>query len=1047
MRLGDPQLSRAVLIGASAYQALPDLPAVKQNIADLQRLLTDPSVWGLPESHCVALVDVESVEVVLDALHTAAQSATDTLLVYYAGHGLLDQSMNLRLALPASDSKRLYKSLQYEDIRQELRDATQCPAKVVILDCCFSGRAMNGRMGRSADIADQAAVEGTWLVTASAEHAPALSPPGEPHTAFTGELIRLLDHGIAGGPPLLDVDTLYLTMHRELRAKRRPEPQQRIDHHGAQIVFARNRWHARGGRRAEIRASGGGPEETSAIAGGTRSAALDRLREIPRSLADLTSLIDDLRAAGKTDEASSLLQAVGRHRDAQVVAATLARCDQEGRSDDVGAILDGLAMRSARHSVEVLDVLSQVDAQAASRAVLERESDATADRLAEIVDLLTASPTLNGLVEALFDTTLASAADDPGRVVDILGALLLRKVPTAAERLADLCRTRASDADIAVIADALRESGRDAAAFRLYPSALDVLAGRHPDQVAMLAAGLRRHGDERSSMELAVKAAEVRRTGADRADLLVSFRSVDGLNEEIAWITDTFAGEPEGSALEDLADALRQRGGDTVALYLSALGRQPIAVVLRQVNELVTNGRVLDAFAILEQAGATRPADELDLLTAGLEDTPEFSRQQRTFAAVLARRDCAVDLYRLLHRRKDGRFRLFRAQLIKQPPPIFFDILVELILAADADLGGDLLRSAADESDYVVADELVRYADHDTAEILILAAAGLPDLKRIVHALRRRGFHLQYQTEYAAKLLLRQSDRVIVVVVSALVTADAGPPAVRAARRFAALPTRWVAYLLYALTQRTTRSVLSGPESEAISARGILAMTADYPPDRATKFAYWLRYYRMEEAIDDFVGVWIPKHHTGVDAFIFAAVLDEQFGRHLSERVLQNRAYLPQEFWRNSITTAVSEVLHHARTVSKSLHRFPVPASVTQRLVTRGAVSAADCCLLVIEFRALWSGEVVFTESFVRYGTENPWSYAKLAQADHVARYDRRLWLTRNGVGFVAPWSLRADEDAQALSEIIERVRVRVHEVRARYLQLGMKIKQGEIEA
>ena len=89
---------------------------------------------------------------------------------------------------------------------------------------------------------------------------------------------------------------------------------------------------------------------------------------------------------------------------------------------------------------------------------------------------------------------------------------------------------------------------------------------------------------------------------------------------------------------------MRERGVNTVDLYLAVLGRQPIEKVLDRVNDLLNNGRPLDVFAILEEAGATRQATELDMLTAGLDDTPEFSQQQRVYAAMIGRTDCTVEL-------------------------------------------------------------------------------------------------------------------------------------------------------------------------------------------------------------------------------------------------------------------------------------------------------------------------------------------------------------------------------------------------------------------
>ncbi|MGX6603620.1 caspase family protein [Micromonosporaceae bacterium Da 78-11] len=1033
MRLADVENSRAVLIGASSYHELDDLPAVAQNLIDLKRLLMDPTVWGLPESHCVVLSDQDSVDVILDAVHDAAASATDTLLVYYAGHGLLDQSMNLLLALPSSDARKMYKSVRYDAIRQELRDAVHCPSKVVILDCCFSGRAVRGKMGRTADIADQAAVEGTWLVTASAEHAPAVSPPGEPHTAFTGELISLLDLGIKDGPEYLDVDTLYLKMHQRLKAKDRPEPQQRIGKFGAQIVIARNRWHAGSG---DLRPA---PRQTL-------FAVPARLGGLPTSLDDLTRMIDELRGSGADGQADGYLQAVGRHRETQEVASTLARLGQLTRAGDVDAILDGLALRGARDCADVLDVLTQVGATPLIDAVLAREAVASAERVAELAELLAGSESLGARLDQLLDTVIVAAVDQPDRVIDVFSSLLLRKLPDEADRLVDLCRVRAGDVEIATIADGLREVGRDAAAFRLYPAALPILAARLPDQVATLTAGLRRHGDIESARTLAVRAATRCGTAADRADLLISFGADKALEEEIAWITEIFARVQDDSTLHELADALRVRGVNTVALYLAVLARQPIARVLQHVNELVRNGRPLDAFAILEQAGAARPAKELEKLTAGLDDTPGFSRLQRIFATVVARTDCTVELYRLLHRRKDIRFQVLQAELIKQRPAVLFGVVVELVRSVDPDLGGVLLTSAARDSDYIVSDELVRYADEQTAEILVLAAVGLLDLKRIVHALRQRGFRLEYRTPYAAKLLLRRPKRTIVVVISALCTADVGAPATGAARRLAALPPHAVAYLLDLLMWQEDRpgrpggTSMAGPESAAVTARAIFGSTVAYTPDRATKFVTELRDRQLTEVAEKFVDLWAGEHPTGVDPFIFAGELFRQREAQLSHQVLRRRAHLPQEHLGNPVASAVAEVFHHVRIVCKAIDRYPVPQSIVQRLRSTGTLAEGDCCLLVVGFPARWlAREVVFTDTFVRHWSGSRFTYTEIAAADKIINHGRKVWLAKDGVVSSIQWSMRSEDEAHALSMVLNRVRNRVRGVRARYLQLKIE--------
>ncbi|MGW7409191.1 caspase, EACC1-associated type [Streptomyces sp. NPDC054833] len=241
--LPEPTASQALLIGVHTYEHLIDLPAVEANLTTLAETLTDPSVWGLPPSHCTILSQPRSVQDVLDPLIHSARQASDTLVVYYAGHGLTDPNTDeLYLALPGTDGERMFTALPYDWVRRAVLDRlVTARRKVVILDCCFSGQALVGGMSGTEQMADHARIAGTYLLTASAETRKALAPPGERFTAFTGELITVLAEGIAGGPALLDMDTVYRHLHRQLAAKSRPLPQQRNRNAGGQVALARNR--------------------------------------------------------------------------------------------------------------------------------------------------------------------------------------------------------------------------------------------------------------------------------------------------------------------------------------------------------------------------------------------------------------------------------------------------------------------------------------------------------------------------------------------------------------------------------------------------------------------------------------------------------------------------------------------------------------------------------------------------------------------------------------------------------------------------------------
>ncbi|WDG30710.1 caspase family protein [Streptomyces sp. CA-278952] len=236
--LPDPRGSRAVLVGTSRYERLEQLPAVSNNLRALSGLLSGPLSLQLPPQHVTVVENAAAAHTVVGAVRRAAAEATDTLVVYFAGHGLIEQDA-LSLALPHTEFGHVETSLPFEWLRQVLLMDSNAERHVVILDCCYSGLAL-GRMNASTGFAEQAAVEGSYLLAAAAETRTALAPVGDTYTAFTGTLLDTLNHGIPGGPALLDLGTIYRHLYRTMRARGHPVPQARDRNSGAQVALGRN---------------------------------------------------------------------------------------------------------------------------------------------------------------------------------------------------------------------------------------------------------------------------------------------------------------------------------------------------------------------------------------------------------------------------------------------------------------------------------------------------------------------------------------------------------------------------------------------------------------------------------------------------------------------------------------------------------------------------------------------------------------------------------------------------------------------------------------
>ncbi|MEU4410603.1 YDG/SRA domain-containing protein [Streptosporangium sp. NPDC023963] len=243
MSLPDPLASRAVIVGTSKYLSMQDLPAVEENIKEFGKLLQSDDLWGLPASNCTVVSNPQINTDMLDPLHHAAKEARDTLIFYFAGHGLIHSTGNSLYLTLVGSTDAMYRSVSYEYVRTELRES-RARRKIVILDCCYSGLAFGSMSGvdqPTEQLANSAALRGTYLMAAARDNETADAESDGLYTAFSGELINLIQNGIPGQPDLLDVDAIFTHAREALRDKGRPIPQKREEDFSGKIILFKNR--------------------------------------------------------------------------------------------------------------------------------------------------------------------------------------------------------------------------------------------------------------------------------------------------------------------------------------------------------------------------------------------------------------------------------------------------------------------------------------------------------------------------------------------------------------------------------------------------------------------------------------------------------------------------------------------------------------------------------------------------------------------------------------------------------------------------------------
>lgn len=205
--------SRALVIGVGAYDEgshIPGYPTVEASARAYGTALALDPRWGASARSTVLERDeVRTADSVMRALHeaaAAAESAEDTLLVVYVGHGNYWPDVpggQVHFALGASRSNEPWTWLSAWYVYRAIRKS-RAGLKILITDCCYSN--ILPYLGPESALpgALETWFQGTCVLTAvsgQVHSAPALACPNLPAsldtcTPFSGHLLNVLRQGM-----------------------------------------------------------------------------------------------------------------------------------------------------------------------------------------------------------------------------------------------------------------------------------------------------------------------------------------------------------------------------------------------------------------------------------------------------------------------------------------------------------------------------------------------------------------------------------------------------------------------------------------------------------------------------------------------------------------------------------------------------------------------------------------------------------------------------------------------------------------------------------
>ncbi|MEJ2596008.1 MAG: caspase family protein [bacterium] len=227
-----PENTYAFLIAVENYSKddqLHQLPHSFNNVAALHKVLKGSTV-GLPKKNIKTDFDPTNATELIEKLQNHVDDdEAKTLIIYYAGHGVLDDDGSHYLTLTNSTVKNIaINGLDINYLNKAFANKKNLNL-ILILDSCFSESAFESFKARN-----------YLVIASSAKNRTSKYPVDADYSAFTQELITILKDGIDNKSEYLTWKDVYTGLKNNLKEKGFPQPRISAQNEVDMLEIARN---------------------------------------------------------------------------------------------------------------------------------------------------------------------------------------------------------------------------------------------------------------------------------------------------------------------------------------------------------------------------------------------------------------------------------------------------------------------------------------------------------------------------------------------------------------------------------------------------------------------------------------------------------------------------------------------------------------------------------------------------------------------------------------------------------------------------------------